>query len=204
MSKPTQTKEDRVENSTPSMASLSLPDHTLDQLRMGTGDDVPYGERIERVNAELRLRSDPDRAIPGRPLEFPWSREARARSKARDLSVEARLDIFKDDLRAIRIANEVLNRAATMRAVEAAEAAIFEIRCLGETARFSILNRTHLDMTRQFLEQLESIESFRGRVSNEVLDALKERALNEFTARMNRASKADLEFSKSDILRLKS
>ena len=36
-------------------------------------------------------------------------------------SFEARLEIFKDDLRAIRIANEVLNRAATMRAVEAAE-----------------------------------------------------------------------------------
>jgi hypothetical protein len=59
-------------------------------------------------------------------------------------------------------------------------------------------------MTRQFLEQLESIESFHGRVSNEILDALKERALNEFTARMNRASKADVEFSKSDILKLKS
>jgi hypothetical protein len=59
-------------------------------------------------------------------------------------------------------------------------------------------------MTRQFLDQLESIETFRGRVSTEILDALKERALNEFTARMNRASKADVEFSKSEILKLKS
>lgn len=204
MSKPSQTKEDRQDAAVPPAAALSLPDHTLDQLRMGIEDDIPYGERIEKVSAELRVRSDPDRVIPGKAVEFPWSRETRARSKARDLSIEARLDVFKDDLRAIRIANEVLNRAATMRAVEAAEAAIFEIRCLGETARFTILNRTHLDMTRQFLEQLESIESFRGRVSNEILDALKERALNEFTARMNRASKADVEFSKTEILRLKS
>jgi len=204
MSKPSQTKEDRQDASAPPIAALSLPDHTLDQLRMGIEDDIPYGERIERASAELRMRSDPDRVIPGKAVEFPWSREVRARSKARDLSIEARLDVFKDDLRAIRIANEVLNRAATMRAVEAAEAAIFEIRCLGETARFAILNRTHLEMTRQFLEQLESTESFRGRVSNEILDALKERALNEFTARMNRASKADVEFSKSEILRLKS
>jgi hypothetical protein len=204
MSKPSQTKEDRTEPSTSCTAAISLPDHTLDQLRMGFEDDVPYGERIEKVSAELRVRSDPDRVIPGKAVEFPWSREARARSKARELSIEARLDVFKDDLRAIRIANEVLNRAATMRAVEAAEAAIFEIRCLGETVRFAILNRTHLEMTRQFLEQLESIESFRGRVSNEILDALKERALNEFTARMNRASKADVEFSKSEILKLKS
>jgi hypothetical protein len=51
--------------------------------------------------------------------------------------------------------------------------------------------------------QLEAIENFRGRLTPEILDALKERALNEFTARMNRASKADLEFSKAEILKLK-
>lgn len=207
MSKPTQTKDDRVDKdarAVPCTASTLLSDRALDDLRLGGADNASYGERIERVNAELRLRSDPDRVIPAKPLDMPWSREVRARSKARDMSMEARLDIFKDDLRAIRIANEVLNRAATMRAVEAAEAAIFEIRCFGETARLAILNRTHLEMTRQFIEQLEFIELYRERISNEILDALKERALNEFTARMNRASKSDVEFSRTDILRLKS
>ena len=58
-------------------------------------------------------------------------------------------------------------------------------------------------MTRQFVSQLETLEGFRGRVTAEILDALKERALNEFTGRMNRASKADVEFSKADILKLK-
>jgi hypothetical protein len=58
-------------------------------------------------------------------------------------------------------------------------------------------------MSRQFVAQLEAIENFRGRLTPEILDALKERALNEFTARMNRASKADLEFSKAEILKLK-
>ena len=43
----------------------------------------------------------------------------------------------------------------------------------------------------------------RGRVTPEILDALKERALTEFSNRMNRASKADFEFSKNDILRIK-
>ena len=51
--------------------------------------------------------------------------------------------------------------------------------------------------------QLEAIEGFRGRVTPEILDALKERALTEFSNRMNRASKADFEFSKNDILRIK-
>ena len=158
---------------------------------------------VERVSRELQHRADPDRVAPASGLEFPWSDRARVRVKAREASFEARLEVFKDDLRAIRIANEVLNRAATMRAVEAAEIAIFEIRGLGESTRFSILNRTQLDMTHQFVEQLESIETFRGRLTDEILDALKERALTEFTERMNRASKADLEFAKADILKLK-
>ena len=37
-----------------------------------------------------------------------------------------------------------------MRAVEAAERSIFEIRCMGETTRFAILNRAHLEMADQF------------------------------------------------------
>jgi len=91
-----------------------------------------------------------------------------------------------------------------MRAVEAAETAIFEIRALGETTRFVILNRAQLEMTRQFVRQLEMIEGFRGRLTVEILDALKERAFNEFTERMNRVSKADVEFNRVDILNLKS
>lgn len=178
------------------------PARLLEELRAGVGDRET-NQKLERLTRELRVRSDPDRVVPGGALLLPWSRAARARGEAREASLQARLDIFRDDLRAVRIANEVLNRAATMRAVEAAETAIFEIRCAGETARLAILNRAHLEMTRQFLAQLETIEGFRGRVSAEVLDALKERALNEFCARMNRASKADVEFSKSEILRLK-
>jgi hypothetical protein len=175
----------------------------LDELRCAVPDDAASETRLERVSQELQIRCDPNRVAPKGAVSLPWSRESRSRSQARDLSLQARLDIFKDDLRSIRIANEVINRAATMRAVEAAETAIFEIRCLGETARFAILNRTHLEMTRQFLSQLETLEGFRGRVTTEILDALKERALNEFTARMSRASKADVEFAKADILKLK-
>jgi hypothetical protein len=192
-----------ADNGTSSAAIGQRRVPAVDALRAGGVECPAAEEALERVNQELRLRSDPQRVVSDRRFALPWSPEARVRAEARQASLEARLDIFRDNLRAIRIANEVLNRSATMRAVEAAETAIFEIRCLGETARLAILNRTHLGMTRQFLAQLETIESFRGRVSTEILDALKERALNEFTARMNRASKADLEFSKADILKLK-
>lgn len=173
----------------------------LDELR--SLPEVRPRPSVERVSRELQHRTDPNRVAPAIGVELPWSESALVRARARQASFEARLEIFKDDLRAIRIANEVLNRAATMRAVEAAEIAIFEIRSLGETTRFAILNRAQLDMTHQFVDQLESIETFRGRLTDEILDALKERALTEFTERMNRASKSDLEFAKADILKLK-
>lgn len=172
----------------------------LDQLRTLPDRSRPS---VERVSRELQHRTDPERVLPADGVELPWSDAARVRRRAREASFEARLEVFQDDLRAIRIANEVLNRAATMRAVEAAEVAIFEIRSLGETTRLAIVNRAQLEMTRHFMSQLESIETFRGRLTEEVLDALKERALTEFTERVNRASKTDLEFAKAEILRLK-
>ena len=191
-----------------SLIDVTVPDNdrerstdVLDQLR--SLPEVRPRPSVERVSRELQHRTDPERVVPAIGIELPWSEAARVRARARQSSFEARLEIFKDDLRAIRIANEVLNRAATMRAVEAAEIAIFEICSLGETTRLAILNRAQLDMTRQFVEQIESIETFRGRLTDEILDALKERALTEFTERMNRASKADLEFAKGDILKLK-
>src|SRR6058998_2319779 len=177
----------------------------LDRLRSaGVVFEDSAESNLDQVNQELQMRGDPDRVAAKSSRLWPWSGEAKARDAAQELSVQARLDIFKDDLRSIRIAREVLSRAATMRAVQAAETAIFEIQCLGETARFAIINRTQLEMTQQFTAQLEAIEDFRGRVTPEILDALKERALAEFSNRMNRASKSDVEFSKNDILKIQS
>lgn len=199
------TTDDRDDDATIEVARVEdergQPADLLDQLR-SLPEPRPRPS-VERVSRELQHRTDPDRVAPAGVVDLPWSERARIRARARQASLEARLEIFKDDLRAIRIANEVLNRAATMRAVEAAEIAIFEIRGVGETTRLAILNRAQLDMTRQFVTQLESIETFRGRLTDEILDALKERALTEFTERMNRTSKADVEFAKADILRLK-
>jgi len=191
-----QPDDDETMDSTPA-------DIALTRLRATTALDQAHRPTLDEVNRELRMRADPGQVAPAGRLELPWSPEARARVRAREVSLEARLDLFKDNLRAIRIAREVLNRAATMRAVEAAETAIFEIRTSGETARLAIINEAHLDMTREFLDHLEILEAFRPRVSAEILDALKERALNEFTSRMNRASSADIEFAKADILNLK-
>jgi hypothetical protein len=102
---------------------------------------------------------------------------------------QARLDVVGDDLRAIRAVHEAVTRAAIFRTVQAVETVVLEIRCAGESLRYSIVNRAHLEMTRQFLDQVAAYEAFRERTSPELVDALKQRALEEFTTRMNRASK---------------
>lgn len=166
-------------------------------------EESPSGEVAGDAADQIRLRSDPSFALPRRPFETPWSPEAKARNHARDLSIQARLDAFRDDLQALRTAHRALTRSAVMRAVEAAEGAIFEIRARGETLRYRLLNRVHIEMTQDFINQLSVVESLRDRLpSPQLADALKQRALEEFTARINRSSKADLAFDKTGLMDL--
>ncbi len=170
----------------------------------GPGDaDSPATETDRAAADEVHLRTDPSFALPRGAFEMPWSPEAKARVRARELSIQARVDAFRDDLKALRIAHRALTRSAILRVIESAEGAIFEIRTRNETVRYRLLNRAHIQMTEDFLGQLAVIESLRGRLpSPQLADALKQRALEEFTAGINRASKADLVFDKKGLMDL--
>ncbi len=78
----------------------------LDQLR--SLPEARPRPSVERVSRELQHRTDPNRVAPASGVELPWSESARVRARARQASFEARLEIFKDDLRAIRIAGRTL------------------------------------------------------------------------------------------------
>ena len=154
------------------------------------GSPIPQlSGSVERVIREWKDRSDPGSVVKSGVL--PWSADARTRAAAKKLATEARLDIFQDDLQALRSVKQILNRAATARANEAVQTVVFEIRCAAEAARYALLNRAQLEITRHFVAQLEAYDAYRGRVSPEMLDALKERALVEYSNRMNRTSKCD-------------
>lgn len=96
--------DDDVPSATASLARIAGTDRTLNQLRTGVSGEAYSREQMDKISEELRVRSDADRVIAGRASSLPWTPEARARPKARDLSLGARIDIFKDYLRAIRIA----------------------------------------------------------------------------------------------------
>ena len=77
----------------------------LDRLRSaGVVFEDSAESNLDQVNQELQMRGDPDRVAAKSSRLWPWSGEAKARDAAQELSVQARLDIFKDDLRSIRIA----------------------------------------------------------------------------------------------------
>src|SRR4051812_7415088 len=75
---------------------------TLDVLgQLRSVPEVRSRPSVERVSRELQHRTDPDRVAPPSGVELPWSERTRVRTRARQSSFEARLEIFKDDLRAI-------------------------------------------------------------------------------------------------------
>ena len=159
-----------------------------------SGDQAPLPpsvvQSIEAVHADLRRRADPLRALERRRFETPWSPEAKARAEARSAVLTLKLDVFRDDLASVRATAHSLSAASAAIASEATRTAIFELRCAGETRRFTILSRAHADLAAIFMAQIERCESFRGRTSTEVLDAMKERSFEEFVAAMNRISQA--------------
>lgn len=179
-------------------------DDALLRLRTGIDSGETTRGELDRVGELMQRLSDPARvAGPGPRNPLPWSPQAKAVKAAEQASIDARLEVFQDDLKSIRAANRILNRISMAHAVETARAAIFEIRARGELVRYEILNETHRELTSLFLSQIESIESLRDRMPAEMLDAMKERALNEFTAKMNRVSRAEAALSKIDPARLK-
>lgn len=128
--------------------------------------------------------------VSGRRAVWPWSRDSSSCAAAEDDVLEARLQVVLD----------VLNRAATLRAIEAAELAVFEARTTGESARMAVMARAQIAMTEQFARHLAAIDDFRGRLTDEIIDALKQRALADFTDRMNRLAGADVTFNKDGLL----
>jgi hypothetical protein len=173
--------------------------------RLSAADDPAPGEQaLESVRQELGRAADPSARVGSTRFAWPWSQKAGAVRRARAANLEAQLQIYLDDLNAIRTARQALSRVTAFRAIEAAETAIFELRVRGETLRHAILARGHAELTARFAAQLPEIHALHENknISPEMLDALRERALSELTESMKAASKARVDFYKQWLLKL--
>jgi hypothetical protein len=72
-------------------------------------------------------------------------------------------------------------------------------RCGHEQERYSFLNSVHGAMERAFLTRLREIDPEHGEASQEVRDSLKQRALAELAAAMNRASKVEVPAARDEV-----
>ena len=160
--------------------------------------------KLELVREELEVMGNPrshpflgGTFWPWAKASWPWAKMSR---EADDLRRQAELGLYRRTLETICQARRALDQAAGLRVVEAAEAFVLEVRSEGERHRFQLLTEVQREMTVLFLDQLRWIEEQRGACSSEMLDALKQRALSELTAAMNRLSKSDVEFDHTPFL----
>lgn len=159
------------------------------RLLKGSGRLGAAPPRIETANWELDRTPGPEELYPTRFWEKPDSLESRARERARALDSQSRLDRFGDALEVQRRAQRVLSEFQAAQAQDAARLSSVENSCGAELALYSNVNRVHHQMTLEFLRRLSQIEGLREQLPPELMDALKERAFEEYTDRVNRASK---------------
>lgn len=159
--------------------------------------DAQHATKLEVVREQVDGLGNP-RSYPALGgLFWPWSKAGR---EAEELRRKAELDLFRCTLETVRQARQALDQAIGLRAVEAAEAMVFEIRAQGESRRYQLTSAAHREMTLGFLDHLQWIEQQRAHLSPEMLDALKQRALAELTNSMNRLSKSSIEFDRKPFL----
>lgn len=174
----------------------------LDRLR---GDATPSrGEAaLESARQELGRLADPCHRLDSSPFRWPWSERAAAIRAAKRASRKAQLDVFLDDLNSIRAARQAISRVSALRAIEAAECAIFEDRAQAEVFRHSVLADAHRQITERFTAEIARLHGQGQPLSPEMADALRERALNELTESMKAVSRARAEFEKQWLLHIK-
>jgi len=151
--------------------------------------------RVPAVSEGSSATSDALTVIPDGPestlVEWPWSQAAATRRRVRAATLEASHGIAEDRLAAARRIQATWNELACVRAAEAARTAVLEARADGEAARLSLAFRRLVQMTTTFSTELSALEPFRAALGDEILDAIRERALNEFAARVAAAMRGD-------------
>lgn len=169
----------------------------------GSGADSAQGHAIEQQRREVVERTNPDAVAPS-TLKF-WTPEAHARRVARREALEARLALFRDNVDSIRTANRVMNNAAIIHVMSAAEKFITQIRAISEVEKQAILYSAQTDLLSTLRAALVELETLRaeGGLPDQVLDQRTENSINEYAERSVKIAGLDFEFEKTSLLKLR-
>jgi hypothetical protein len=184
---------------------LKIPDEALKTLRSQLGAAKPPND-VRMVGRQKKELIDQETNVDfvGKKNRNPLSIEAQIRREALRTSLEARLTIFRDNVDAVRTANRVLNNAAIIQLMTAAESWIVDIRTMSEVEKQRVIDRAKNHLLETLEERILDIEIFRQRgiVPEEIMDVMQNNAFNEFAFRASRIVEFDFEFSKDKLLNI--
>jgi hypothetical protein len=167
-----------------------------------TNDGLAPGSVIERKRREVLERTNPN-VVAESTWKF-WTPEARYRKLAKNDALETRLTAFRDGAQTVLTANKVMNHAALIAVMTAAERFIVEIRAICEVEKQALLEASQIDLLSSLRLHLSEVEILReqGGIPDAILDQRFEDALNQYAERSIKIAGLGFEFDKSSLLKL--
>jgi hypothetical protein len=164
-------------------------------------NETPANATLARQQGAIDTRLNPDGVVTA--TLNPFSVESTLARKAKRVAFNARLDIFEDQVKAVRTANHAMNAAAVTEVLVAAETFILEVRSRAEEQRQQILSHSTMRLMTQLKEALEGFDSLRTTlIGDAVVDNIMQRAYDDFARRVLRIAEIDFEFDKSGLLKV--
>jgi hypothetical protein len=184
---------------------LKVPDEALKLLTTQLGvTKSPSDTRLVGRQKKDLVDQETNVDFVGKKTRNPLSLESQIRREALKASLEARLTIFRDNVDAVRTANRVLNNAAIIQLMTAAESWIIDVRTMAEVEKQRVVDRAKNHLLETLEGRILDIEVFRQRaiVPEEILQVMQNNAFNEFAYRAAKIAELDFEFAKDKLLNI--
>jgi hypothetical protein len=184
--------------------AYKAPDRAIQTIRGIHDDDLTAtGTSLDKAQRSILARTNPD--VVATPSWKIFGPEARGRREALKASVDGRLQIFRDNIEAVTKTNRVLNNAAIIKVMTAAEQFIVEIRGAAEVEKHATLATRHVELLRTLQDHLDELKQIACNADPEfvkIVEARMEGAINEYAERCLKIAGLDFEFDKKKLLQL--
>lgn len=160
------------------------------------------GDIVRQQREDLDRKADPSMVVDRKRAWNPFSMHAKMRRAAEEAALATRLDIFKDQLLAVRKTNEVLSRGAITEVAIAVEDYLTRILAESATNKYRFRHEASLKLKRVFAEKLADLqaEAQRKVINEDMLEAMINASYMEFAEESARLGKINVEFDKTQLL----
>jgi hypothetical protein len=183
---------------------MSTPKQAL-QIMATRGLSVSAGSTsdiVRQQREELDRKADPSMVVEKKRAWNPFSMHAKMRRAAEEAALTARLEIFRDNLLAVRKTNEVLSRGAITEVAIAVEDYLTRILAESASNKYRFRHEASLKMKKVFTEKLADLqaEAQRKVINEDMLEAMINAAYLEFAEESAKLGKINVEFDKTQLL----